>query len=762
MISCGPVESPRQLVGLRCDDVTPSDSSPAPQMMPQGSWAGSSPDLPHALCWPAPFLAFHKDLHRMYGLGLCQNIGLSTLHAPFSSSFLSLISPHPNLYSSSCSPCSRLPYRPSTSTCSLLLSCSCPILCPLLLCFCPHAPFDLAKRLSSCALNSALDARTIWTNRKSSIMFQSVFEDVRQSWTLFCVRRNTVTHCSVRAITASTLLSRWQSLNLVCIALTCSVPAIMVSTLLSQRQSLITHYKKDPHNPKFPPSHLYHNRKSGAMFEVMDPQCQILKLYHKVWKFGGRSSRRYNVIITYSSSQKACSWELLGLFFFFGPQTVSTPQPVLQQIQEWQKILEATGALKQAQMLGCAMGDYSHAPKIPNKESAIVWLIFWGCITNVVCLIYSRLKISRFSSWKKRLFEVHPNVRKTEPVKIFSLRPETNLNHTDHLCHYYLRVIQISFQSLCLPYSSSSHWLVLEPSLLNCLSTLSSFPPFSLCLGKIHKNLHPEEASASQPFSIILSTKSLLFKFHYSPMLRLFILEKNSRTALFNKSTCVLLYSSTIYIKPFILLTLLLIGCSLELLRFTYPNRFSCSYFFPFCQILSITLQAQMSCGQPKLLRGDLVGLNFKVRQLNRSERERVYKNSRTYTIPNLMSKHASQAPFCCGIAQVLVWPDHWYTQPTHMSFSSCFLSLTLANQLTFQANILKSSVSHYISLFPDCIIWFQRLPHLCLLFFIFRNYIPLAKRFPKFSFGYFYYKRKHQKMHKKTGVFKCPGINRG
>ncbi|KNZ57255.1 hypothetical protein VP01_219g1 [Puccinia sorghi] len=62
-----------------------------------------------------------------------------------------------------------------------------------------------------------------------------------------------------------------------------------------------------------------------------------------------------------------------------------------------------------------------------------------------------------------------------------------------------------------------------------------------------------------------------------------------------------------------------------------------------------------------------------------------------------------------------------------HLSF---LLSLTLANQLTLQANILKSSVSHFhLDLFPDCIIWFQRLHHLLLLFVICRycdsNSIP-------------------------------------
>ncbi|KNZ55625.1 hypothetical protein VP01_2629g3 [Puccinia sorghi] len=74
-----------------------------------------------------------------------------------------------------------------------------------------------------------------------------------------------------------------------------------------------------------------------------------------------------------------------------------------------------------------------------------------------------------------------------------------------------------------------------------------------------------------------------------------------------------------------------------------------------------------------------------------------------------------SQAPFFCGLSQVLVGIDDAYT---------FFLSLTLANKLILKANILKLIFSHfYLSLFPDCIIWFQRLSHLCLLFFIYRFY---------------------------------------
>ncbi|KNZ60141.1 hypothetical protein VP01_1604g2 [Puccinia sorghi] len=62
---------------------------------------------------------------------------------------------------------------------------------------------------------------------------------------------------------------------------------------------------------------------------------------------------------------------------------------------------------------------------------------------------------------------------------------------------------------------------------------------------------------------------------------------------------------------------------------------------------------------------------------------------------------------FLMYLAQVPFGPDDAY---------SCFLSLALANQLTLQPNILKSSVSHFhLSLFPDFIIWFQ--PHHHLLF---------------------------------------------
>ncbi|KNZ46016.1 hypothetical protein VP01_761g2 [Puccinia sorghi] len=60
------------------------------------------------------------------------------------------------------------------------------------------------------------------------------------------------------------------------------------------------------------------------------------------------------------------------------------------------------------------------------------------------------------------------------------------------------------------------------------------------------------------------------------------------------------------------------------------------------------------------------------------------------------MSRHCSQAPICCGLDQVWVGPDDAY---------SCLLSLTLANQLTLQGNILESSGSNlYLSLFSDFI----------------------------------------------------------
>ncbi|KNZ51712.1 hypothetical protein VP01_384g1 [Puccinia sorghi] len=57
-----------------------------------------------------------------------------------------------------------------------------------------------------------------------------------------------------------------------------------------------------------------------------------------------------------------------------------------------------------------------------------------------------------------------------------------------------------------------------------------------------------------------------------------------------------------------------------------------------------------------------------------------------------------SQAPFCCGLSQVLVGPD--------------------------EAQWMSHGVSHfYLSLFPECIIWFQRLPHLFCLFVMCRYY---------------------------------------
>ncbi|KNZ44082.1 hypothetical protein VP01_951g2 [Puccinia sorghi] len=60
-------------------------------------------------------------------------------------------------------------------------------------------------------------------------------------------------------------------------------------------------------------------------------------------------------------------------------------------------------------------------------------------------------------------------------------------------------------------------------------------------------------------------------------------------------------------------------------------------------------------------------------------------------------------------------------------SFHFSVLILTLANHPTLQAKILTSSVSHfYLSLFPDCIIWFQILPNLCLLFVMGSAFIPL------------------------------------
>ncbi|KNZ50257.1 hypothetical protein VP01_4521g1 [Puccinia sorghi] len=53
-----------------------------------------------------------------------------------------------------------------------------------------------------------------------------------------------------------------------------------------------------------------------------------------------------------------------------------------------------------------------------------------------------------------------------------------------------------------------------------------------------------------------------------------------------------------------------------------------------------------------------------------------------------------SQAPFCYGISQLMVGPDDVY---------SCLLSLTLANQLTLKAKILKSS--EVISFFPSSLL---------------------------------------------------------
>ncbi|KNZ64110.1 uncharacterized protein VP01_1065g7 [Puccinia sorghi] len=56
-----------------------------------------------------------------------------------------------------------------------------------------------------------------------------------------------------------------------------------------------------------------------------------------------------------------------------------------------------------------------------------------------------------------------------------------------------------------------------------------------------------------------------------------------------------------------------------------------------------------------------------------------------------------------------------------HFSF---LLSLTLTNQLTLQEKILKSSVNDfYLSLFPSCIILFQRITHICIISGIFRYY---------------------------------------
>ncbi|KNZ59742.1 hypothetical protein VP01_166g4 [Puccinia sorghi] len=113
--------------------------------------------------------------------------------------------------------------------------------------------------------------------------------------------------------------------------------------------------------------------------------------------------------------------------------------------------------------------------------------------------------------------------------------------------------------------------------------------------------------------------------------------------------------------------------------------------------------------------------------KLTRSRIKRGKQRLLTALVPLQVANVMSQAPFCSGLSQVPVgpenayWMSHCYTQST-LESCSCLLSLTLANHSTLQEKILKSSLSHFdLSLFPDCIIWFQRLPHLCLLFVICR-----------------------------------------
>ncbi|KNZ58053.1 hypothetical protein VP01_2004g1 [Puccinia sorghi] len=80
---------------------------------------------------------------------------------------------------------------------------------------------------------------------------------------------------------------------------------------------------------------------------------------------------------------------------------------------------------------------------------------------------------------------------------------------------------------------------------------------------------------------------------------------------------------------------------------------------------------------------------------------------SRTSTMPSLMSKnvrrHKGNTTFASSTTPLFFL--FIVESPSAMGllrYCSCFLSLTLANQLNLQAKILKSSVSHfYISLFP-------------------------------------------------------------
>ncbi|KNZ56292.1 putative signal peptide protein [Puccinia sorghi] len=96
-----------------------------------------------------------------------------------------------------------------------------------------------------------------------------------------------------------------------------------------------------------------------------------------------------------------------------------------------------------------------------------------------------------------------------------------------------------------------------------------------------------------------------------------------------------------------------------------------------------------------------------------------LYLTFASTTMPSLISKHVSQVPFCCGLAQVLVGPDD------QLLAESNFGQLT---NISSKHSQIKQS-HFYLSLFLACIILFQRTPHLCLLF-VCSAFIPLRSLF--------------------------------